>query len=64
MSETSRLPVRTMRQAFQTEMKGAFTAVVERALSRRVIATQTNIDPDMSVELFVLERQGEYLIDA
>jgi Na+-translocating membrane potential-generating system (MpsC) len=54
-------PVRSMREAFQTGMESAFSAVVERALNRRVIASmsQIHIDPDMSVEIFVLEPQSE-----
>jgi uncharacterized protein YbcI len=40
-------PVRSMREAFQTGMESAFSAVVERALNRRVIASmsQIHIDP-------------------
>ena len=49
--------VHAMRSAFQKGMKAAFTAVVERALNRRVIAFMSlvHIDPDMSIEIFFLE---------
>jgi uncharacterized protein YbcI len=41
---------------FQRAMEEMFTAVVENALGRKVIAymSQIHADPDMAVELFVL----------
>ena len=59
-----RQSVQSMRSAFQKAMAGAFTGVVERALGRRVIAfvSQVHIDPDISVETFVLEPRAEYAL--
>jgi uncharacterized protein YbcI len=46
-----------MRHEFQRAMRPAMTAVVEGALGRKVIAfmSDNHIDPDMAVEVFVLE---------
>jgi uncharacterized protein YbcI len=45
-----------VRRSFQRAMEEMFTAVVENALGRKVIAymSQIHADPDMAVELFVL----------
>jgi uncharacterized protein YbcI len=52
--------VHSLRRTFQDVMEGEFTGVVERALDRRVIAymSQTHQDPELSVELFQLEPDG------
>jgi uncharacterized protein YbcI len=46
-----------VRRSFQRAMESHFTEVVENALGRRVVAymSQIHADPDMAVELFVLE---------
>jgi uncharacterized protein YbcI len=46
-----------MRQEFQRAMRGALTAAVEMNMERRVVAfmSDNHIDPDMGVEVFVLE---------
>jgi uncharacterized protein YbcI len=46
-----------VRRSFQRAMERHFTAVVEEALGRKVIAYMSQIheDPDLAVELFVLE---------
>lgn len=49
--------VHSMRRSFQMAMEERFRAVVEKATGRRVIAyiSQIHTNPDMAVELFVLE---------
>jgi uncharacterized protein YbcI len=49
--------VHDIRHSFQAAMEEKFTAVVEDALGRKVIAymSQVHNDPDISAELFVLE---------
>ena len=46
-----------MRDRFQQAMRGAFTRLIEEETGRNVIAYmhQVNIDPDLSVDVFVLE---------
>jgi uncharacterized protein YbcI len=46
-----------VRRSFQRAMEHHFTEVVENALGRKVIAymSQIHADPDLAVELFVLE---------
>ncbi len=46
-----------IRRTFQAAMEDRFTAVIEEALGRKVIAYMSQIhnDPDISAELFVLE---------
>jgi uncharacterized protein YbcI len=46
-----------MRRSFQQAMEVEFTEVVEEATGRKVIAymSQIHTDPDLAVELFVLE---------
>ena len=46
-----------VRRSFQRAMEHHFTEVVEEALGRKVIAymSQIHADPDLAVELFVLE---------
>ena len=49
--------VRELRRNFQQAMQDQFTRVVEDGLGRRVIAylSQVHTDPDVAVELFMLE---------
>jgi len=49
--------VHEVRRSFQSAMEGRFRAVVEKATGRKVIAylNQTHTDPDLAVELFVLD---------
>jgi uncharacterized protein YbcI len=49
--------VHDIRRIFQKTMQGQFTAIVEQATRRKVIAymSQVHSDPDMAVELFMLE---------
>jgi uncharacterized protein YbcI len=53
--------VHNMRRSFQMAMEDRFRAVVEKALGRKVVAymSQIHTDPDMAVELFVLEPAGD-----
>lgn len=46
-----------IRRSFQQAMESQFTAVVEGAMERKVIAYMSQIhqDPDLAVEIFVLE---------
>jgi uncharacterized protein YbcI len=46
-----------MRRSFQQAMGDEFREVVEAATGRRVIAymSSINVDPDLAVEIFVLE---------
>ena len=46
-----------LRYDFQLAMRDDLTALVERQLKRKVIAfmSQNHIDPDLAVEIFVLE---------
>jgi uncharacterized protein YbcI len=50
-----------MRRSLQQVMEDEFRGVVEEATGRKVIAymSMINIDPDMAVELFVLEPVDE-----
>lgn len=53
--------VHDIRRSFQVAMEERFTSVVEEALGRRVIAymSQVHNDPDISAELFVLEKVAD-----
>jgi len=53
--------VHTMRRAFQDAMAAEFSALVETHTGRRVRAfmSQVNLEPDVDVEIFVLEPAGE-----
>jgi uncharacterized protein YbcI len=46
-----------IRRSFQKAMEGQFTEIIERTTARKVIAYMSQIheDPDLAVELFVLE---------
>jgi uncharacterized protein YbcI len=50
-----------MRRSFQLAMEKEFRQVVEEATGRKVIAYMSSIhvDPDLAVEIFVLEPLGE-----
>ena len=56
--------VEDIRRSFQKTMRQQFTAVVEQATGRSVIAymSQVHSSPDMAVELFVLEPAGTGLL--
>lgn len=49
--------VRELRREFQGAMREQFTAVIEQHLHRKVVGymSQVNTDPDVAVELFILE---------
>jgi len=49
--------VRDLRHNFQLAMRDQYTDVVERGLGRKVLAylSQVHTDPDIAVELFMLE---------
>jgi uncharacterized protein YbcI len=49
--------VRATRNAFQDTMRAKFSAAVEDVLGRNVIGflSQVHIDPDLSIETFILE---------
>lgn len=51
------LEVHALRHSFQELMEDQFTAAVERVTGRRVRAflSQSNFNPDIDVEIFVLE---------
>ena len=52
--------VRQTRLAFQRTMESRFVAAVEEILGRKVRAflSQVSLEPDISVEVFVLERDS------
>jgi len=52
--------VKQTRLAFQRTMEGRFTEAVETILGRKVHAflSQVSLEPDISVEVFVLERDS------
>jgi uncharacterized protein YbcI len=53
--------VHNLRRSFQKAMEVQFTNVIEQTTERRVIAymSQVHENPDLAVELFVLERGAE-----
>ena len=53
--------VMRVRSSFQNAMEGEFRRVVEEETGRKVIAymSEVHVDPDMAVELFVLEPVDE-----
>ena len=53
-----------IRRSFQQAMEGHFTAIVEAAMGRKVIAHMSQIhqDPDLAVEIFVLEPGEEQAV--
>jgi uncharacterized protein YbcI len=56
--------VHDIRRRFQAVMKEQFTGVVEEALGRRVRAymSQVHTDPDIAVEMFMLEPTGTTVV--
>lgn len=61
MAEGRALAVHHVRRSFQSAMEGRFRAVVEDGTGRKVIAyiSQIHTDPDLAVELFVLDGTAE-----
>lgn len=57
--------VRQTRHAFQMAMSDRFSGAVEEITGRKVIAfmSQVHFDPDMSLEAFVLEPDGDHATD-
>jgi uncharacterized protein YbcI len=57
--------VHDIRRVFQRSMKERFTEVVENATTRKVVAymSQVHSDPDLAVEVFVLEPSEAPLLD-
>ncbi len=53
-----------IRRSFQRAMESQFTAVVEGAVERKVIAymSQVHQEPDLAVEIFVLEPAEERIV--
>ena len=53
--------VKEMRSAFQDTMREKFSAAVEELSGRKVIGflSQVHVDPDVSVETFILEPSGD-----
>jgi uncharacterized protein YbcI len=53
--------VHTTRRAFQDIMRQRFSGAVEELVGRKVVAflSQVHEDPDISVEAFILERDGD-----
>lgn len=60
IAEGAFLQVRETRTMFQDWMRPSFTEIVEGATGRRVAAffSQVSHDPDMALEVFLLERAG------
>lgn len=56
--------VHSMRRSFQMAMEERFRSVVEKGTGRRVVAymSQIHTDPDLAVELFVLEPAREDVV--
>jgi uncharacterized protein YbcI len=55
-----------VRHYYQLAMRDELIAAVERQLARTVIAfmSQNHVDPDLAVEVFVLERHGGDLAES
>ena len=56
--------VHSMRRSFQMAMEERFRSVVEKGTGRKVVAymSQIHTDPDLAVELFVLEPATEDVV--
>jgi uncharacterized protein YbcI len=56
--------VHNIRNRFQSVMRSQFSGVVEETLGREVRAymSQVHTDPDVAVEMFMLEHTGEPLV--
>ena len=60
--EAGRFPaVQETRSAFQDTMRDKFSAAVEEATGRKVVGflSQVHVDPDLSVETFILEAAAD-----
>jgi uncharacterized protein YbcI len=60
--EAGRFPaVQETRSAFQDTMRDRFSEAVEQLTGRKVIGflSQVHVDPDLAVETFILEPDGE-----
>src|SRR5438105_4779805 len=57
--------VHDIRRSFQAAMRTQFTNVIEEATERKVVAymSQVHSDPDMALEVFVLEPASVPLVD-
>ena len=66
ITEGAFVQVRETRTMFQDWMRPRFTEIVEDATGRRVAAffSQVSHDPDMALEVFLLERDGSSADDA
>jgi uncharacterized protein YbcI len=66
MADGKTAEVETIRRSFQSTMRDRFIDVIESTLGRKVIGymSQINTDPDVAIELFLLEPHGEKLIAA
>lgn len=60
IAEGEFVQVRQTRTMFQDWMRPSFTQIVEEATGRRVAAffSQVSHDPDMALEVFLLDRDG------
>ncbi len=56
--------VENIRRSFQKTMKDRFVEVIESTLDRKVLGymSQINADPDVAIELFLLEPHEEQLL--
>ena len=60
--EAGRFPaVQETRSAFQDTMRYKFSEAVEQVVGRRVVGflSQVHVDPDLAVETFILESDGD-----
>jgi uncharacterized protein YbcI len=64
MADGKRDDVEHIRRSFQDTMKDRFVEVVEGTLDRKVIGymSQIHADPDVAIELFLLEPREEKLL--
>jgi uncharacterized protein YbcI len=64
MADGKRDDVERIRRSFQDTMKDRFVEVIEGTLDRSVIGymSQIHADPDVAIELFLLEPHAEKLI--
>jgi uncharacterized protein YbcI len=64
MADGKREDVERIRRSFQDTMRGRFIEVVEGTLDRKVIGymSQIHADPDVAIELFLLEPHDEKLL--
>ena len=64
MADGKREDVERIRRSFQDTMRERFIEVIEGTLERKVIGymSQIHADPDVAIELFLLEPHGEKLL--